>query len=168
MKEYMVAKKNFVVDMSSHFRDFEGFSDKLGLKQSKKDLLEENVRFRDGIKWIRVDEFGCYLYKETYDENTALKKVSLIKQERKGTKANNKKGNDHRTLSENVFKIVYIESKEKRYGTVTKEKLNNLKTQLKYVKGEYKWFYQRVIEEQENRYWEKESEENEEGQINKE
>lgn len=44
-------KNNLVVDMTLHFRDLENLKNKLNLKQSKTDLLEEIVRFRDGLEW---------------------------------------------------------------------------------------------------------------------
>lgn len=72
-------KKSTVNDMEQYFRDTDGLPNKMGLVHKKKNLLNEKVPFRDGIKWIRIEEFGSYLYKESYDEYTPYKKVSLFK-----------------------------------------------------------------------------------------
>lgn len=29
------------------------------------------------VKWIRIDEYGSYLYKESYDEMTPFQKVDI-------------------------------------------------------------------------------------------
>lgn len=72
-------KKNMVIDMKLHFHDFNSMLQKLNLTHCKTDLLEKNVSFRDGIKRIRVEEFGSYLYKETYYQNTPFRKVDMLK-----------------------------------------------------------------------------------------
>lgn len=48
------SKMNHVTDMLLHFRHFENLATKLNLINRKKNTLNENVPFRDGIKWIRV------------------------------------------------------------------------------------------------------------------
>lgn len=53
----MASRKNQVIDMTHHFRKIDGLSDKLRVINRKKNKLNETVRFRDGIRWIRVEEY---------------------------------------------------------------------------------------------------------------
>lgn len=46
--------------MEHQFYNFEALSTSLGIINRKKNTLGEVVRFRDGIKWIRVETFGSY------------------------------------------------------------------------------------------------------------
>jgi hypothetical protein len=112
-----------------------------------------------------VDEYGSYLFKETYDEYTPFRKVSLLKQDKKDTNSKSKKKVPQK-MTTSSSKTVCIKRKEKPYGNVTKEKINNLKAQLKYVKEEHRWFYEKVIQEQEGKYKENEvKKENEEREL---
>lgn len=45
----------------------------------KNELLTEKVRFRDGLKWIRVEEYGSYIYKKLYEKVMPLKKITIWK-----------------------------------------------------------------------------------------
>lgn len=128
------SKINHVTDMSIHFRKFDDLASKLNLINRKKNFLNETVQFRDGIKWIRIDEYGSYLYKETYDPHTPFKKVNLIRNTRIGN------------LDPADIELTRIEQK---YGALSDEKIENLKTQLKFVKSQYQWFYQQIIREHE-------------------
>lgn len=75
------SKKNHVTDMTNHFRNINMLQTQLKVIKKKKNLLNEKVPFRDGIKWVRVEEFGSYLYKENYDPFTPFKKVSILHNE---------------------------------------------------------------------------------------
>ena len=94
----------------------------------KKDELNEQVKFRDGVKWIRVEEYGSYLYKESYDESVPFKKVDIIKNKRGG-----------------VPNISHIERHNGKYGTISKEKLNDLSKLVEFVKREYRYFYEQLF-----------------------
>lgn len=60
-------RKNMVIAMKDHFRDTEDLAERMKFFSKKKDVLNEKVCFRDGIKWFRTESFGSYLFKETYD-----------------------------------------------------------------------------------------------------
>nr|CAH7727940.1 unnamed protein product [Callosobruchus chinensis] len=123
------SKRNcHVNNMENQFYDLDSLTDRLGLVYRKKDLLNESVPFRN-IKWLRVDEFGYYLFKETYDENTTFKKVCMLK---------NKLRTDPCT-------DVNLHHLEEKRGKVSEEKLDNLRTQLQYVPEEHRWFYNQIL-----------------------
>lgn len=124
------SKINHVTDMTSHFRKFDELATKLNLINRKKNTLNETVHFRDGIKWIRVNEFGCYYYKESYDPYTPFKKVNLIKNARLGPPD---------ITDINIPRI------QQKYGHLSDEKIGNLKTQLQFVKPPYQWYYQQIM-----------------------
>nr|CAI5833893.1 unnamed protein product [Callosobruchus analis] len=73
------SKNNHVTHMAFHFRNFEDLASVLNLINRKKNTLGENVPFRDGIKWIRVSEYGSYFYKESFDPHTPTKEVNIIR-----------------------------------------------------------------------------------------
>lgn len=47
------------------------------LYNRKKDVLHETLRFRDGIKWIRVEAYGSDLYEEKYDPYFPYRMVDI-------------------------------------------------------------------------------------------
>ncbi|CAG9773378.1 unnamed protein product [Ceutorhynchus assimilis] len=100
------SKKNKVIDMTQHFRNITALPDNLRLINRKKDELNETVRFRDGIKWIRVEEYGSYLYKESYDETVPFKKVNILKNKKITEPPQN----------------VEIQRVREKYGTISDEK----------------------------------------------
>lgn len=130
------SRKNLVVDMHNHFRDFEDFDKKLGLINRKKNLGNEKVPFRN-LKWIRVDEFGSFLYKESYCETTPFKKVSLLRA--------NRTSNTNKKLDIKIHRL------KQQKGSLSEEKVKNLKEQLKFVREEHRWFYEDIIKEHENK-----------------
>nr|CAI5864751.1 unnamed protein product [Callosobruchus analis] len=73
------SKNNHVTDMAFHFRNFEDLASVLNLINRKKNTLGENVPFRDGIKWIRVSEYGSYFYKESFDPHTPFKENDTMR-----------------------------------------------------------------------------------------
>ena len=129
------SKINYVTDMEVHFRNLENLAENLNLINRKKNTLNENVQFRDGIKWIRVCKYGSYLYKENYDPNTPFKEVNIIRNSR---------------LQQPVdFEIDRLREKT---GQLSVEKIANLKSQLQFVKQPFKWYYNMIIAEQEQKY----------------
>lgn len=103
--------------MLHYFRQFDDLATKLNLINRKKNTLNENVSFRDGIKWIRVCKYGSYMYKENFDPNTSFKEVNLIR-------------NSHMPPPDNVD----IERIGTKTGQLSAEKIANLKIQVQYVK----------------------------------
>lgn len=123
------SKKNHVTDMSNHFRDIDNLQLQLKLVQKKKNLLNEKIAFRDGIKWLRVEEFGSYLYKENYDPCTPFKTVSILQNE------------NRRPHSEDV----QLRRVNEKTGKLSQKKILNLRDQMPYVKEEYRWFYNEIL-----------------------
>lgn len=121
------SRNNVVIDMTDHFRKINDLQNQLNLINRKKDENKQKVNFRDGIKWIRVEEFGAYLYKESYDEMTPFRKVDILK----------KRGH---------VEDVEVERVGRKYGTISEEKKENIKEQIKFVKPEYRYYYQNIIE----------------------
>lgn len=95
----------------------------------KKDELNENVRFRDGIKWIRVEEYGSYLYKESYDEMMPFRKVNILKQ---------------KSITQPPAPI-QLERFTEKYGTIADKKKANLIEQMPFIKEEYRYFYENIV-----------------------
>lgn len=124
------SRKKQVIDMAQHFRKISELPQKLHLFNRKKDYLNEPVKFRDGIKWIRVEEYGSYLYKESYDETVPFRKVNILQ-------------NKNRTAAPDNIEVERIREK---YGTISDEKRKNLRELLKFVKPEYRYFYELILE----------------------
>lgn len=123
-------KDTVVVDMKNHFKDIDEISSKLNLYNRKKNVNNEKVYFRDGIKWIRVDSYGCYYYKTTLDEMTPFYKVDILKKQR-----------TNEINPDNIALTVFNENK----GSISVEKLANLKEQLPFIKEEYRPYYQNIL-----------------------
>lgn len=49
------------------------------LYNSKRNVSIDPVCFQDGIKWIRIEEYGSYQYQNTLDEFTSFMKVDILK-----------------------------------------------------------------------------------------
>lgn len=118
--------------MTHHFREFKDLAQDLNLINRKKNLQNKTVPFRDGIKWIRVDEYGSYWYKESYDPNTPFQKVNIIKNVRLTPPSH-----------------IEIQRIGRKYGKLTPLKIDNLKTQVPFVKDTYHWYYEGIIKDQE-------------------
>ncbi|CAG9765580.1 unnamed protein product [Ceutorhynchus assimilis] len=75
------ASKNnsIVTNMKDHFKDLNEIPIKLNLFNRKKNSLNEKVCLRDNVKWIRVENFGEYMYKDSLDPNTPFLKVDIMK-----------------------------------------------------------------------------------------
>ncbi|KAG8298839.1 hypothetical protein J6590_007434 [Homalodisca vitripennis] len=85
----------------------------------------ENVRFRDGVKWIRVEEFGFYFFKESYDPNTPFKKVNIKRYVNQETGAQD----------------IVIPRLFNKTGELSKEKKDNLFDQLPFIPEEVVLFH---------------------------
>lgn len=124
------SRKNLVIDMEPHFRVTEDLPNKMKIFNRKRDLSNEKVRFRDGIKWLRVERYGSYLFKECYDYYVPFKEVNILR--------------DPKSKSP-LPKDVSIPRLCKKTGSLSKEKIENLKQQLCFVPQEHRWFYERVL-----------------------
>ena len=103
-----------------------------GYYTQKKNTLNEIVHFRDGVKWIRIEKFGTYLYKESYDPNTPFKEVSLLKNEKK---------RPQRIVPKDVG-LTRIRNKT---SNISEKKLENIKDQIIYVPEQDRWFYEQLF-----------------------
>ena len=63
--------------MQGNLYDNKSLPASLGLKHRKITTDGEPVRFRDGLRWIRVEEFGSYKFKESLEEEAEWKAVNL-------------------------------------------------------------------------------------------
>ena len=120
------SRNNTVLDMSDHFRKINELTNKLKLTNRKKDFNKEKVSFRDGIRWMRVEEYGYYLFKESYDEMTPFKRVDIMK----------------KNARPDIFEVERV---GRKYGKISDEKKDNIKEQIKFVKPEYRYFYESIL-----------------------
>lgn len=127
--------------MEPHFRKIGDLATSLKLINRKKDLLGENVRFRDGIKWIRVDEIGNYLYKENYDSNTPFKKMDI---RRYRQKSNQEGQNGALNVVDPNFTVPRLNS---RIGSLSTEKKEDIQQLLQYVPIEHRWYYEKILQD---------------------
>lgn len=126
------SKKNKVLDMRDHFRETEDLPSKLKLYNRKVDFAKNAVKFRDNVKWIRVDEYGSYLYKTCYDDYTPFMKVDICKSSKQNF---------------NLEGPITISRTLRPYGTLKKEKIENIKEQLKFIPEHHRWWYQQIIDQ---------------------
>ena len=89
------------------------------------------MKFRDRVKWIKVTAFGSYEYRESFDETSAWKSVSI------------------RRCSEAVKSAsIELASKKTTQGNnmVSSKKLADLAKQLKFIPSIYQPFYKNIID----------------------
>lgn len=125
-------KKNKMIDMSLHFRETENLTKNLKLYNRKKDVSKNKVNFRDNIKWLRVEEYGSYLFKTTFDENTPFQKVN-IKQRISGTPT--------------VETPITIPRLARKTGSIKQPKIEDLREQMMFIPDQYKWWYEQILHE---------------------
>ena len=85
------------------------------------------MKFRDGIRWIRVENFGSYQYRESLDEATPWKTVICRVQS---------------AMAPSIQLLKRLGTNDNRLST---KKLANLSKQLEYVPVVFRSFYQEVI-----------------------
>lgn len=117
--------------MANHFHKTDDLITKIKSFNRKKDLLGESVCFRDGVKWIHVEEYGFYCFKESYDPNTPFKKDNI----------------KHYVNQDVGVGNISISQLSLKTGKLFKEKKENLKNQLPFISEEYRWFYNMLINE---------------------
>lgn len=116
-----------VIDMTDKFYQIDSLVGSLGLYNNKRNVLNEPIKFRDSIRWIRIEKFGYYLYKDCLDEHVPFKRVNIHK---------------------NVTEPIDFELKRKEMNriAVKKEKIDNLREQIKFIPPQYHWFYNQIFE----------------------
>lgn len=57
------SRKKIVIDMTDHFRKINDLQQNFNLINRRKNTNNGKISFtsRDGVKWIRIDEYGSYL-----------------------------------------------------------------------------------------------------------
>lgn len=103
------------------------------LINSKKDVLNEKVYFRDGIKSICVDTYRSYLFKESLDYYTPFKEDNIHK---------------YLKISASLPEKFSIPRSFRKTGALSKEKREKLKEQLCFIPDQHKWFYEHVLYEE--------------------
>lgn len=83
------------------------------------------------MKWIHVEEYGFYCFKESYDPNTPFKKINIKRYV-------NQEGSVGNMSMLRLFE---------KTGQLSKEKKENLKEQLPFIPEEYRWYYTILINE---------------------
>lgn len=107
-----------VIDMTDKFYKIDHLASDLGLYNNKRNDLNEPVKFRDSIRWIRVEKFGHYLYKESLDESAPFKRVNIAQ-----------------TGIEPVD--FELERKQREKLPLDKLKIDNLKDQMQFIPQQY-------------------------------
>ncbi|CAG9817182.1 unnamed protein product [Phaedon cochleariae] len=107
-------KHSVVFNMENHFKNIEEIEEKMHLYNRKKNVLNDPVCFRDGVKWIRVEEYGSYLYKHTLDECTPFLKVDIMRSKCK-------------EIERKDFTLRSVTLKQNK---ISEEKISNLQEQL--------------------------------------
>lgn len=70
--------KNTVTTMNSRFYAMKGLPHLLGLKTTSYNSSGEKISFCDSVRWIRVNCFGQYQYRESLDDSLPWKVVNLL------------------------------------------------------------------------------------------
>ena len=121
-------KKPSVTRMDSRFFTLKDLPKSLGLTNNHTNTQGEAVKFRDGIRWIRVTEFGSYQYREAIDESLPWKKVILSP-----------------ASCQPPENIELVPKSIKCGSRINTKKLADIKKQLPYVPIVYRGFYQDII-----------------------
>jgi hypothetical protein len=112
-----------VTRMQDNLFDIKSLPKALGLTNRTRTINGEAVRFRDGIRWIRVTTFGYYMYRESLDDDEIWKTVDL------------------RTTSSVSDVISISETCQKITGHIKLVKLRDIQKQLPYIPETYRQFY---------------------------
>ena len=131
MAESQKRNKPSVTYMTGKFVEIKQLPAKLGLFNNTSNTQGQAVKFRDRVKWIKVTAFGSYEYRESFDETSAWKSVSI------------------RRCSEAVKSAsIELASKKTTQGNnmVSSKKLADLAKQLKFIPSIYQPFYKNIID----------------------
>jgi len=67
-----------VTSMKGHFVNIKALSKSLNLVNRAVIAGGDRVPFRDGVRWIRVNQFGQYQYRESFSEEEPWKVVNIL------------------------------------------------------------------------------------------
>lgn len=114
-----------LINMSDHFRSVTSLPRQLKIKNAKTNVLKQKISFRDELKWIRVEEYGSYLYKTSYTPYTPFLKVKIS--------------------DEDAPDISNVLQRKKMTKVIAEEKIKNLAHQIQFIPEEHKWFYKNIV-----------------------
>jgi len=120
-----------VTRMADKFYSIKQLPDLLGLHNSHKNTDGQRVQFRDKVRWIRVESYGSYLYREQHDENEPWKSVCLTDVDTDGA--------DEGEINPPVFDF---HAKPRQQCQIKPQKLKDIQKQMRYIPESYKGFYQ--------------------------
>ena len=111
-----------VVRMADKFYDIKKLPSLLKLRNNRKTTDGEKVLFRDKVKWIRVESFGHYLYKESHDESEPWKTVNL-------------------SSGDGLMPDINITCRPQQKIPVRAAKVDDIEKQLAFIPDVYRGFY---------------------------
>lgn len=111
-----------VTRMHGKMKKIKTLPDSLGLTLKKVNTQGQRIPFKSGIKWIRIDEFGKYRYRESFAEDEEWKEVNIMKGE-----------SNH---------DVVIPSRSTDSVPIKVNKYNDIMKQMAYIPQTYRPFYQ--------------------------
>ena len=121
--------------MSEKFVDIKTLPHLLQFVNRKMNTAGEKVSFRDTIKWLKIDEFGSYKYRHSFNNNEEWKVVNIRRLQ----------------TSTNVPIIADLEYKPQTAKTIKQNKINDIEKQLPYIPTVHQEFYKIIIWENRSR-----------------
>ena len=116
-----------VLRMSGKFVDIKTLPHLLQFLNRKINTAGEKVSFRDNIKWLKIDEFGSYKYRHSFDNNEEWKVVNIRRLQ----------------TSTNIPIIADLEHKPQTAKTIKQNKINDIEKQLPYIPTVHQEFYKK-------------------------
>ena len=124
-----------VLRMSGKFVDIKTLPHLLQFLNRKINTAGEKVSFRDNIKWLKIDEFGSYKYRHSFDNNEEWKVVNIRRLQ----------------TSTNIPIIADLEHKPQTAKKIKQNKINDIEKQLPYIPTVHQEFYKKIIWENRSR-----------------
>jgi len=112
-----------VVRMADKFYNIKKLPSLLKLRNNTKATTGEKVAFRDKVKWIRVESFGHYLYKESHNESEPWKTVNLL------------------SSSDGLMPEIDITCRPQQKIPLRAAKVKDIQKQLAFIPDVYRGFY---------------------------
>ena len=112
-----------VVRMADKFYNIKKLPSLLKLQNNTKATTGEKVAFRDKVKWIRVESFGHYLYKESHNESEPWKTVNLL------------------SSSDGLMPEINITCRPQQKIPLRAAKVKDIQKQLAFIPDVYRGFY---------------------------
>ena len=130
MAQSQQKSKPQITRMQGKLYDVKTLPAALKLTHRKKTTDGSPVRFRDTVRWVRVEQFGSYMFRESFDEQEPWKTVNLLSDPASAA-----------TGTPSISDVCKLVS-----GHVKKAKIEDLKKQLTYIPVSFRAFYQDIID----------------------